>query len=119
MTFKPIRSLINNPDFAMKLLGILSAVLVGYVLAFGDSRWVKKADFDAQAAMLAPIPAQVKALEVWESEDKALHLGVNGQFAGFQNTLTELKVSNAALSAQMVELIKSNDRVLRKLDNER
>ena len=84
----------------------------------GNQRWETKVDAAATSAIVAPLPVKVEKLETWQVDQKTAQAADSAQFNALRDDLTAIKVKQAEGNALLSELIKSNDRVLRRLDSQ-
>jgi len=118
MSVKPLVTLIKNNLWAVivGVLSILWALTISKAESWGDQRWEKKSDASITASAVAPLPAKIEKLEIWQTEQKAAQLSDNAQFLALLEKMTSMQIKQAEGNAIMSELVKSNDRVLRRLD---
>ena len=120
MSVKPIVAMIRNNLWAVitGLLSVLWMFTITYAEAWGNQRWERKSYAETQAVIVAPLPIKVEKLETWQAEQKAAQAADSAQFIALREDLTVIKIKQAEGNALLSELIKSNDRVLRRLDNQ-
>jgi len=120
MSVKPIVTLIKNNLWAVisGVLSLLWILTISYAESWGNQRWETKVDAAATSAIVAPLPVKVEKLETWQVDQKTAQAADSAQFNALRDDLTAIKVKQAEGNALLSELIKSNDRVLRRLDSQ-
>jgi hypothetical protein len=120
MSVKPLFVLLKNNMWAVLtfLLGVLWTLTISFAESWGNERWQKKTEATAFMEEMAPIPPKVQRLEEHQIDQKTAQVTATQQLTTLKDSLTEIKVNQASTNALMSELIKSNDRVLRRLDDQ-
>jgi hypothetical protein len=98
------------------ILTALWALVLVYAESWGDQRWERK---ERTTEIIDKLPARVEKLEMWQADQKAAQAANVIQFNAIVNDLTAIKIKQAEGNALLSELVKSNDRVLRRLDDRR
>lgn len=113
MSLKPIITLIKNNAWAViaGALSLLWGLTVVYAEAWGNERWERKTE------VIENLPARVEKLETWQADQKAAQQANIVQFNAIVKDLTAIQIKQAEGNALLSELVKSNDRVLRRLDD--
>lgn len=121
MSLKPILAFFkaNLGAIIAAALGGLWTLTVVFAESWGNERWQRLEAAHATSQILAPIPAKVERLEYWQAEQRAAQQADATQFALLVDKLTAMQIKQAEGNAIMAELVKSNDRVLRRLDDNR
>jgi len=118
MSIKPITAFLkaNLGGIIAGVFAILWALTIAYAESWGNDRWQRRDDAQAHAHTLAPLPAKIEKLETWQADQKAAQNADDAKFNQMLKELTAIQIKQAEGNAIMSELVKSNDRVLRRLD---